>query len=544
MIAKTTKTPNKSIVFYAFSLLIGMLFFSCQQNFSSDKALKIFRYNEHSNIYSLDPAFSKTVANIWGVNQLFNGLVQLDDSLNVQPDIAKSWDISNQGKSYQFLLRNDVFYHKDILFGKDSTRRVVASDFVFSFNRLTDEKVASPGGWILKNVKSYEALNDSVFKIDLKQAFPPFLGLLAMKYCSVVPKEVVAHFGGEFGLHPIGTGPFVFKLWVANTKMVFLKNNYYYEVDTLGNYLPYLDAVNITFLPDKQSEFLQLIQGNIDFITALDPSYKDEIIDLTGHLNPQYSKQLYMLKGPYLNTEYLGFLIDATKLNPVQNIWLRKAVNYGFDRNKMIRFLRNGIGIPAINGIIPKGLPAFNNLVGFNYNIEKAKEYLKTYKQETGDQNPEITINTDSNYLDLCEYIQHELEQIGLKVNIDVNPPSTLRQAKANGKLTFFRASWIADYPDAENYLSLFYSKNLAPNGPNYTHFSNKIFDKLYEKSFDMMTDQNRFKLYQKMDSLMMAQAPIVPLYYDEVVRFVQKNVSGLEVNPINLLQLKRVQKN
>jgi len=522
---------------------ICLISFSCQTKYKINKNLKIFRYNEHSNIYSLDPAFSKTVANVLVVNQLFNGLVQLDDSLQVKPDIAKSWSIANKGKTYKFILRKDVYFHKHILFGKDSTRRVVANDFTYSFNRLTDAKVASPGGWILKNVKNYKAVNDSVFKIDLKEAFPPFLGLLAMKYCSVVPKEAVDYFGEQFGSNPIGTGPFRFKLWIPNTKLVFLKNTNYYERDKSNEKLPYLDAIDITFLPDKQSEFLQLIQGNIDFMSGLDPSYKDDIIDMTGHLNPKYKNQLYMLRGPYLNTEYLGFLLDSAKNNPIQNINLRKAINYGFDRNKMMRFLRNGIGTPAVNGIIPKGLPGFNNLKGYDYNPVKAKEFLNKYKQETGDKNPKVTINTDSNYLDLCEYIQHQLLQIGISVNVNVNPPSTLRQAKANGKYSFFRASWIADYPDAENYLSLFYSKNWAPNGPNYTHFNNLEFDKLYNKSFKMMSLKTRDNLYQKMDSLIISKAPVVPLYYDEVVLFIQKDISGLSVNPINLLQLKRVKK-
>jgi len=189
-------------------------------------------------------------------------------------------------------------------------------------------------------------------------------------------------------------------------------------------------------------------------------------------------------------------------------------------------------------------LPAFNNLKGYDYNPQKAKDYLNKYTAETGDKYPKITINTDANYVDLCEYIQRELQKIGIDVAVDVNPPATLRQAKANGKLPVFRASWIADYPDSENYLSLFYSKYFAPQGPNYTHFNNPVYDTLYKQSFRMMPLKERYKLYQKMDSLIMAEAPIVPLYYDEVVRFVQKNVSGLEVNPINLLQLKRVKKN
>ena len=220
--------------------------------------LKVFRYNEHSNISSLDPAFAKTLANTWVVNQLFNSLVQLDDSLHIQPDVAKSWNISNEGKTYTFTLRNDVYFHRHILFGKDSTRAVVAQDFTYSFNRLKDPKVASPGGWILQNVANYKAIGDSVFQINLKKAFPPFLGLLAMKYCSVVPKEAVDYFGDKFREHPIGTGPFKFKLWIENTKLVFLKNTEYHEVDSQGYKLPYLDAVAITFLPDKQSEFYNL----------------------------------------------------------------------------------------------------------------------------------------------------------------------------------------------------------------------------------------------------------------------------------------------
>jgi peptide/nickel transport system substrate-binding protein len=107
--------------------------------------------------------------------------------------------------------------------------------------------------------------------------------------------------------------------------------------------------------------------------------------------------------------------------------------------------------------------------------------------------------------------------------------------------LDFFRGSWIADYPDAENYLSLFYSKNFAPNGPNYTHFSNAHFDKLYEKSQSIVNDSMRSLLYRQMDSIIMFEAPVIVLYYDQVVRLVQNNIEGLGNNPMNLLSLKKV---
>ena len=527
------------MIWCAFTIL---LMFSCVNDSNSDKNHLVFRYNEHKNIGSLDPAFAKDNADIWAINQLFNGLVQMDEDLNVQPCIAKHWTISEDALTYTFSLRNDVQFHKHDVFGKDSTRTVKASDFVYSFNRLLDKKIASPGSWTLNKVESFSAVNDTLFQIRLKQAFPAFLGLLTMKYCSVVPKEIVEHYQSDFRSHPIGTGPFKFKRWEENLKLIFRKNTNYFETDSIGNQLPYLEAVAITFLPDKQSEFLQFAQGNIDFVSGLDASYKDEILTASGSLRPFYATDVHMIRGPYLNTEYLAFYME-TKLPEIQSHLLRKAINYGFDRQKMMMYLRNGIGIPAHGGFIPKGLPGFDNTIGFTFQPEKAKQLVEQFKRESEISNPEITITTTSNYLSFCEYIQRELQKIGITVNVDVIPAATLKDAKANGKLDLFRASWVADYPDAENYLSLYYSKNFAPNGPNYTHFKSDLYDEWYEKAFTITDTKQRELLYSKMDSLMMAKTPVVPLFYDEVVRFTRKEVTGLGINPINLLDLKRVQK-
>src|SRR5690554_5746227 len=522
-------------------LILFLLFFNC--NSKEKSSLNVFRYNEHKNIGSLDPAFAKDNADIWAVNQLFNGLVQMDENLHVQPSIAKYWEISDNAHTYTFTLRTDVYFHKHSLFGKDSTRTVNASDFEYSFNRLLDKQVASPGSWVLNKVESFQAINDTLFQIKLKQPFPAFLGLLTMKYCSVVPKEIVSHYKSEFRSHPIGTGPFKFKRWEENIKLVFRKNNHYFETDETGQKLPYLEAVAITFLPDKQSEFLQFFQGNLDYVSGLDASYKDEILTAKGELRNLYANDVNMIRGPYLNTEYLAFFMDS-KVPEIQSSLLRKAVNLGFDRQKMMLYLRNGIGIPANGGFIPKGLPGFNESIGFTYQPEASKQLIEQFKVETGIKNPEITITTTSNYLSFCEFIQRELQKSGLIVHIDVIPAATLKDAKANGKLDLFRASWVADYPDAENYLSLYYSKNFAPNGPNYTHFENEQFDLWYEQAFTETNTLKRENLYTKMDSLVMSQTPVVPLFYDEVVRFTRKNVEGLGINPINLLDLKYVNKN
>jgi ABC-type transport system substrate-binding protein len=531
----------KSLIYYISICCSLSLLIACGDNRTENRDNLVFRYNENAAVNSLDPAFAKIRPSIWVCNQLYNGLVQLDDSLNIKPDIAKAWKISPDGKTYTFTLRNDVFFHKNELFGEDSTRTVVAQDFVYSLNRLRDDKVAAPGGWILQNVDDFRAVNDTVFEIKLTKTFPAFLGLLTMKYASAVPHEAFDKPGYDFRSNPVGTGPFQLKIWEENVKMVLRKNPLYFEKDEKGLQLPYMEAVAITFLPDKQSGFLQFIQGKLDFVSGLDPSYKDEILTPKGELQAKYSQDIKMIVGPYLNTEYMGFRLDGAD-KAVKDKRIRQAMNYGFDRNKMILFLRNNMGIGATNGMIPAGLGGFG-AKGYSFDLNKARELIAQYKEETGDSKPKIMMSTSASYLDIAEYLQREWQKIGLDVQVDVNPPSTLTQSISTGKVSFFKASWIADYPDAENYLSLFYSKNFSPGGPNYTHFKNAEFDRLYEQAFLETDGTKRQELYKKMDELVMDEAPVIPLFYDKASRFTRSNITGLGINPLNLLVLKRVRK-
>lgn len=541
---------KKSIFFIA--ILFSLI--SCKENDSKNESKSVFRYNESVGITSLDPAFAKDKAKIWACNQIYNGLIQLDNNLKPEPCIAKSWEIQEDGSRYVFHLRNDVFFHTHRIFGKDSTRKVVAQDFVYSFNRIVDANVASPGKWVFNNVKQvngkyqFLAPNDSTFIIELTNSFPPFIGLLSMQYCSVVPKEIVGLFGKDFRRNPIGTGPFKFKLWKEGVKLVFVKNQKYFETLN-GEKLPFLDAIAITFIIDQQSAFLEFIKGNLDFISGIHASYKDELLTPKGQLQPKYKDRIKLYTQPYLNTEYLGFLMDDSleiyQSSPTKYKKVRQAINYGFDREKMMMYLRNNIGSPAHYGFIPMGLPPFDSSVtyGYNYNPDKSRQLLSEAGFPNGEGLGSITISTNKDYLDLCNYIQHQLNELGIKTDINVMPSATLRENMSQSKVSFFRGSWIADYPDAENYLSLFYSKNFAPNGPNYTHFHSSTYDELYSLSQKEVNDSLRFLMYRKMDSIIMEEAAIVPLYYDQVLRFTHNNIIGLESNPMNLLKLKKVRK-
>ena len=555
----------------AAALLLVLFTTACHRHNPADGKM-IFRYNESAGITSLDPAYAKDQALIWASSQLYNGLVQLDSNLAVQPAIARSWHISPDGLTYTFTLRNDIYFHKNALFCNaapsaasattkavsssrpngsndplwscepDSTRRVVASDFEYSFGRILDPKVASPGLWIFNNIESFEAADDTTFVVRLKHPFAPQLSLLAMPYCSVVPREVVEHYGADFRKHPCGTGPFAFQYWKEGVKLVLRRNPLYFERDSLGVALPYLDAVAITFIVDKQTAFLEFVKHNLDFMNSIAPSYKDELLTRRGQLKPKYADKLDMVSTPFLNTEYLGFLMDDPA-SPLRDKRVRQAINYAFDRRKMLLYMRNDIGSAGCYGMIPCGIAGYdtNMAAAYEYNPVRARQLLAEAGYPGGRGLPTLKLSTTATYLDLCKYIQQQLGLVGIDVQVDVNPPGALRENIAQSKVQWFRGSWIADYPDAENYLSLFTSNNFCPSGPNYTHYSNPRYDALYERACRETDDSLRTELYKRMNAMIMDDAPVVVLYYDQILHFTHKNLTGLASNAMNALDLRKV---
>ncbi|MCX6283040.1 MAG: ABC transporter substrate-binding protein [Bacteroidetes bacterium] len=475
----------------------------------------------------------------------------MDDNLEIMPCIAGSWEIRTDGLEYRFHLRKDVYFHNDPVFHSRNGRQVTAADFIYSFNRILDPATVSPGAWIFDYVAradsspAFSAPDDSTLVILLRKPFPPFLSMLAMQYASVVPQEAVKYYGEGFRRHPLGTGPFMFKYWKEGVKLVLVRNPSYFETE--GNTrLPFLNAVSISFLSDKQSAFLEFVTGRLDFISGLDPSYKDELLTKQGRLQPKYKSSVELLTQPYLNTEYLGFLMDQEtvggKPNPLKDKRVRQAINLAFDRNKMITYLRNNIGSPGVNGVIPKGLPAFDSSqVYYTYDIERARKLLAEAGFPGGKGMPSVTLVSTPDYLDFCKHIQQQLDCLGIEMKIEISTPAAVKQMKAEARLTFFRASWIADYPDAENYLLMFLTQNFCPRGPNYTHFTSPEFDRLYDLAMHQVDDSVRYGIYRQMEKIVMEESPIVVLYYDQVLRFVRKGITGLGSNPMNMLTLKRV---
>lgn len=509
----------------------------------------IFHYNEFNGISSLDPAFAKSQSTMWAAHQLYNTLVEIDDSLHIVPSLAKSWQISPDRTEFIFHLRDDVYFHDDAAFPGGTGRKLTAGDVVYSFSRLLDKNTASPGAWIfhskVDSLLPFSAVDDTTFRLRLQRPYIPMLGILSMQYCSVVPREAVERYGNDFRRHPVGSGPFRFAAWEEGQALVLKKNPRYFEKDEKGNSIPYIDGVKVSFYESKATEFLLFRQKQLDFINDIESSFKDEVLSKRGTLRKDWEGKIVLQVNPYLNIEYLGILVDTSlplvSRSPLRMKKIRQAINYGFDRRKMVLYLRNSLGTPAESGFIPEGLPSFDTALvkGYHYEPARTKQLLAEAGYPGGRGLPQIKLLTIAIYADMANFIAKQLEESGIPVQVEVIQKSLLLTMTSSSTAAFFRASWIADYPDAENYLSVFYSKNPAP--PNYTRYHNPAFDALFEKALKEDNDSTRYVLYRQADQLMMEDAPVVPLWYDKVVRLVQPYVKGFEPNALNLLELRRV---
>lgn len=509
-----------------------------------DHGRQVFRYNEGEGITSLDPAFARNLEHMWVVDQLFDGLVEMDGGMRVVPGVAGSWSVEDSARQYRFQLRRDVFFHDHPAFPEGRGRRVVAADVAYSLERIRDPRTASPGRWVLDVVlpgrEGIRVLDDSTLLIRLVRPFPPFLSMLAMPYCSVVPREVVEGLGGAWRSGPVGCGPFRFFHWLEGVSLVLHRHDRYHQRDEQGGRLPYLDAVVVSFVKDPNAEFLALVKGELDMISGTEGGMLSALLDPLGSIKERYADRITMERAPALATDYFGFLLDSSAqgMDAWRDPRLRQALSYALDRERLVNHILHGIGRPA-GGIVPPSLPGARG--GQRFDPVRARALLTEAGHPQGRGLPPLVLSTTAGYLELCEFVQHEWAAFGIPLRVDVVPLSTHKEGTANGEFRFFRKNWIADYPDAENFLLLFHSANRAPVGPNYTRHSDPVFDAWYEQALVTPDEKHREALYTRMDSMLAERAPAVFVQHPEVVRFIRAGVTGLRADPMNMLDLRTV---
>lgn len=530
-----------------FSVILISLVFAYYLSSCSDKSNQIpsntFKYNIAVGLNSLDPAFTKDIAATWACSHIYEGLFILDSNAELEPLLADSFWIEANQLRYHFHLKKGVYFHKNPCFQtSDSTRQFNAFDVAYSFRRLIDPKTASPGSWALRNkldsLHPFQIIDSFHLVINLRQPNAQFLQVLSMSYCAIVPKEAVEYYGKNFRKNPVGTGAFAFKLWEDGEVLFLQKNQHYHLRDNNGLALPYLNYVKVTFNENKKTEHFSFEKGDLSFITGLDQNIIHQVFNQKGQLLPEWQTKAQLYKKPFLNTEYMAIrAVDSNSI--LKNKSIRQAINYSINRPEIAQYLKYNLVLPANKGFVSAGMPNYDTIfIGYTFDIEKSKKILQS-QGFSRSKRPKLELHINNSFVEMAELLANQLTNAGFEVEIKLHPADMMMQLAAQGKLGFFRRSWMADYPDAENYLACFYSKNGSP--PNYTRFYNAQYDKFYEKLITEISPTHRKELTKQLEQILVEESPIVPIFYDQSIRLVQKNIQGLEQNVVNGLDLRRV---
>ncbi|MBK9334862.1 MAG: ABC transporter substrate-binding protein [Ignavibacteria bacterium] len=553
-------------------LVLTLNIYSCSDKKETDS--KVFTINVSQNIETLEPVMSNSNQTIWGLSVMMEGLVEFDKENNIKPSIARNWEITDDALTYTFHLRDDVYYHDNECFKETNGkgRKVTAQDFKYCFERVNNPKTKTRGQWVyrdrIKGAQEYidfmsgksteevngisglQAPDDSTLVIELTKPFAPFLSVLTMSYGYVYPREAVEFYGDRFGQNPVGTGPFRFVKWDLDKELVFEKNKNYREKDKDGNAIPYLDGVRFTFTQSSETEFMDFQNGRYDYHDPSSETY-DQITDDNGNLIDS-QKDLYTLnRQPWLQTVFFGMMqspeLPGGKAGPfVNNLKLRQALNYAVDRDRILKFVLKNRGSSAENGPLPKGMPGFNpEIKGYKYDKDKAMQLLKEAGYPNG-EGLDLTLVTGNEEIQktLAIAVQQQLKDIGIDLKLDQMIQATLISKQEEGVFPFWRASWGADYYDPENFMALFYSKNITPNGPNRVGYSNPDVDRLYEEALKITDFEERKKIYDQMQKIVIEDAAWLFLYYNQKVYLLKKNVEGFYVDGLNIINLKYAKKN
>ncbi len=476
-----------------------------------------------SNPTTLDPALITDVMGGGIAAKLFNGLVRFNESLDVVPDLARSWTISPDHRTYTFHLRRDVHF--------SNGRRVTARDVRYSFERVLTPSTKAPLTWVLdriegapeflsgktSSVSGITVKDDDTIVLRLREPFGPFLSLLAMTTAYVVPSEEIVRLGQDFGTHPVGSGPYRVQEWKHGQYMTLAARDDYFE----GK--PKLNGIYYRIIPEDLTAVMEFETGNLDVLLIPSSEYKRYTTD------PRWRDLVY--GEPGLNSYYLG--LNCTR-PPFNDIRVRRAVNMAIDRQRILNTVFEKRGVLA-TGPIPPGLWKYTDWrsagTGYGYDPDRAKALIHEAGAEGA--SVRIYITAEPEVLDIVEVIQNYLAKVGLNARISQLDWSAFKHAVNQGEPDAFWLSWWADYPDPENFLfPLFDSKSVGSAG-NRTRCLDPELDKIIETAQKTVNDRERYKLYRQAEARIIQNAPWVFMWHRADYFVIQPWIKDFKIYPI-----------
>jgi peptide/nickel transport system substrate-binding protein len=578
---------RKFLLFLPFALLMG----SCSNNPGTTKhpdgiGGRVYggtlRFNETDKFQTLFPTLITDAISSHIATQIYEGLVKFDPrTLRIIPSIAESWKVDTSGTVYTFHLRKDVKFQDDPCFPDGKGRIVTADDFQYSFELLCrddgnnanfvstfKDRVVGANSFFgqganakAKTLEGVKVIDPQTIEIRLEKPSISFLYILANCAASVVPEEAVKKYGDR--MH-VGTGPFVLSNIANDTSsLILVRNENYYGKDSLGNSLPFLDSISISYIDNKTSELDLFTKGDLDFVWGLSSeAVKTFVPQVISEFEQKPPKFLLDHSSEFV-TQY--YVFNTTK-PPFDNVKVRQAFSYAVNRNYIVEevLAREAYG-PGLNGICPPALPGYkaSEIKGYEL-VMDSEDATKTQKEAEramarkllaeagypdgkGFPSVKLVLNGGSRNTQVADEIRNQLHDV---LNIDIEIANVSLQQKLSdekfARADIFRSAWVADYPSAESFLSLFYGADLPadnskPSFPNSSRYHNPQFDQLFDAGRNAKTQEDANKLFFQAEQVMMNDAPAMILWYDENYRLTQYHVKNFFTNPMRLLDFSQV---
>lgn len=520
---------------------------------------------------TLDPVSGSTTYENRCCSQVYQTLVQykyLKRPLELEPLLlAEMPSISEDGRTWRFKLKDNVYFHDDPCFEGGKGRELKAADVFYSWKRLADPEYKYKSWWLVENtivgfdeykdaqkarvdegetfdydasVEGFRILSDDEFEVELIEPIQQFRWKLAMFQLGIVPREAVEKYGTKFSEHPVGTGPFILKEesdWKRNTSIVFHRNPNYHEEyypdewmpadealglhEPAGQRLPIVDRIEITFFVEGQPMWLEFKSGDRDYTTVPEFGFEEAFNRRTKELKRSWGRKgIHQVGVPLLDFIFRGFNMEDELVGGYtpEKRALRQAISLAIDLDEMNEAYYNGECV-VYDGPIPPGLAGYpkDGKAPVSYrgpDYERARQKLRDAGYTVGSDGlvtdlPAIDFYTSrgATSAKMVELIQRNLGIVGIRLNPRQVDFSELIEAVNNKKAPMFSFAWGSDYPDGENNLALFYSPNVSP-GSNHYNYSRPEFDRMYEQSRTMVPGPERTELYETMRDMIIEDAP------------------------------------
>ena len=474
---------------------------------------------------TLDPARIVDLDGARIAAKLYNTLVTFGDDLTVVPDLAASWTVSADRRTYTFFLRRGVRFHNG--------RELTAEDVRYSFERVLRPATRSPRTWVLSRIAGARPFMEGRAErlaglraggpyeivIELDEPFAPFLSLLGLTTASIIARDTGEALTGDGGFHPCGTGPFAFKQWRHNQWLQLERHEAFF----CGR--PAVTNIRYEIVPEDFTALVAFEKGDLDLVPEIMAADYDRLAR-----DPR--RRECFLRQPELNTYYIGL---NCRRAPFTDARVRRAMHHAIDKHRILATVLGGRGVPAV-GPLPPALRGTGGRERYPYDPDRARALLRAAGYPDG-FSMTLYQAADAESLDILQAIQAYLTAVGIRVQLRQLEWSAFLDTVSSGEAQAFWLSWWADYPDAENFLFPLFHSSTVGSGGNRCRFSDAAVDAALSGALQIDDPERRRAAYRALEQDIVTLSPMVWCWHKSVTGIRQPWVEQVRIPALPVME-------